>query len=454
VIRKAETIRPATRAVDEPLGPGRILLNVLDLLDQEGIAYCIPHGYDGFLHDITADVDMVLPAEILPHRLVHLLHDNRDRLGARIVQWLADREHFIVLTGKNPDGSACFLQLHVGGDYVLQHRVIYTADAMLASARPHRQWRVPSPGVEYTCRLARRAAKGRLMEPDVRKLDALRMEDESGCDEQMRQVFGSSIGARVDQPADMRPILGDLRARMLRRATLRRPFSFARNLCGAAFRRAKRIFKLDRGLSVVFLGPDGSGKSTIVRAVAQDLAMVFAESDRQSFPPALRNRGKDMGTSSTPHDVKPRSFISSSIRALGYWFMWERFSHRFTVRRTKSRNGLVLHDRHIVDALVDPVRYRYGGPLWLLRAIWTLLPNPDLVILLDVPADIAYERKREVPVEEIARLRDGYARLVRAMPCGKVIDASKPLGEVIADVDNAIVDCLAQRVSRRFGLEA
>ncbi|MCA1685043.1 MAG: thymidylate kinase-like protein, partial [Planctomycetia bacterium] len=113
-----------------------------------------------------------------------------------------------------------------------------------------------------------------------------------------------------------------------------------------------------------------------------------------------------------------------------------------------ARFTLVLYDRHLVDTLVDPKRYRYTGPAWLLRLIWRLIPKPDLVILLDAPADVIRSRKQEVPPEETRRQCEAYRSLVGAMPNGHVVDAARPPEQVAADVDGIILRYLASRVAR------
>jgi len=122
-----------------------------------------------------------------------------------------------------------------------------------------------------------------------------------------------------------------------------------------------------------------------------------------------------------------------------------------TVRPELARSTLVLYDRHLLDTLVDPLRYRYAGPMWLLRIICKFIPKPHLVILLDAPAQVVQARKREVPVEETALQREKYLRLVRGMPNGRIVDASRSLGEVVASVNAILLDHMAARIKTKFG---
>ena len=111
----------------------------------------------------------------------------------------------------------------------------------------------------------------------------------------------------------------------------------------------------------------------------------------------------------------------------------------------KARGGLVLYDRHFVDILVDATRYRYSGPIWVLRAIWALIPKPDLVVLLDAPAEHIQKRKMELTVEETERQLLAYRKLVASLPNGVIIDANKLFSEVVEDLNQLLLNRYLKR---------
>jgi hypothetical protein len=139
------------------------------------------------------------------------------------------------------------------------------------------------------------------------------------------------------------------------------------------------------------------------------------------------------------------------VRA-AYWFSYYTIGY-IALRLTLSRSTLVMNDRHFVDILVDRTRYRYGGPLWLIRLIWRLIPKPNLIILLDAPAEVLQARKQEVSFEETARQRSAYLSLVRSLPMGHVVDSAQPLEAVTRQVSDIILRQLTRRVANRFGLD-
>jgi thymidylate kinase len=243
-----------------------------------------------------------------------------------------------------------------------------------------------------------------------------------------------------------------LRAEQNSRALKSNRLRVLRRWTSGMMRAALRWWRADRGLSVAFLGPDGCGKSSVVDAVRRNLAPAFVGTERRTFPPGLLRRAT--GSNESPHAQRPRSFLSSSVRAVFYWLTYCTLGHLWLIRPAIARGTLVVHDRHLVDALVDPRRYRYGGPAWLLRVIWRLVPKPDLVILLDAPADVIQARKQEVSAGETCRQLAAYRRLVSAMPNGHVVDAAMPLEEVVAAVQDLILGHLARRAEQQLRLEA
>jgi hypothetical protein len=160
-------------------------------------------------------------------------------------------------------------------------------------------------------------------------------------------------------------------------------------------------------------------------------------------PPLHRLIGRNHGPSSEPHALAPRTLTGSLIKA-SYWLVFSCLSHPRTYLM-KARRGLVLYDRHFVDILVDPRRYRYSGPRWVLDLIWKIIPRPDLIVLLDAPAAKIQQRKRELTVVETERQLEAYRALVRSLPCGVVLDADRPLDEVIDAVKEQILILRARR---------
>src|SRR5438105_12039839 len=111
---------------------------------------------------------------------------------------------------------------------------------------------------------------------------------------------------------------------------------------------------------------------------------------------------------------------------VGYWAV---------VRPALVRSTFVGFDRYYHDILVDPRRYRYGGPRWLARLACAWVPQPDLWILLDAPASVIRARKSEIPLSEIERQRLCYQELINHLRDGHIVDTSRSPDEVARAVE-------------------
>lgn len=205
------------------------------------------------------------------------------------------------------------------------------------------------------------------------------------------------------------------------------------------------------GLHVAFLGPDGSGKSSVIKRIMPDLAQAFSDTACFHLRPGIGRKKGDNRPVTDPHGQAARGLPVSVAKIIYLWFdyfvgWWLR------VWPKTARSTLVVFDRYYHDILVDPRRYRYGGPMWLARWVGKLIPQPGLWILLDAPAKVLQERKQEVSFEETARQRESYLKLVGAMKNGVVVDASRDLNDVVADVILTILNFMAKRTEKRLGL--
>jgi thymidylate kinase len=119
--------------------------------------------------------------------------------------------------------------------------------------------------------------------------------------------------------------------------------------------------------------------------------------------------------------------------ALGYsWKVWPAL----------LRGTVVVFDRYYHDMLVDPSRYRYGGPPRWPYAVARLIPRPDLIILLDAPPEVLQARKQEVPFAESARVRQAYLEMMDQLPGSHVVNAARRLDDVVADVTRLVIQRL------------
>jgi thymidylate kinase len=188
-----------------------------------------------------------------------------------------------------------------------------------------------------------------------------------------------------------------------------------------------------RGVWLAVLGPDGSGKSAVLDGVERSLQRRFAGSRRFHLRPNLCRRVGRRRPSTDPHGRPNRSAPWSWVKLAAWWLDYS-LGYLVRVRPALRRRRLVLFDRFCDDLLVDPRRYRYGGSPRLAELLGRSIPRPDHVVVLDAPPEVLRARKGDVSLEETCRQREAYRRLAARVPNARVVDAARPLPEVVADV--------------------
>jgi thymidylate kinase len=184
-------------------------------------------------------------------------------------------------------------------------------------------------------------------------------------------------------------------------------------------------------MSVALLGIDGAGKSTLVAGLPDALRLPM----RTIYMGLWSERGPLARNGAT-------RMLRAALRPGQVWLRFLRG------RLHQARGRVVVYDRYTYDAALPPrppfVRLKrlYFG--FLARSC----PRPDLVLLLDVPSEVAALRKPEHERVDLERNRQGFLGLAARLPRFEVIDATRGVDEVRADVVERVWDAYVDRVSR------
>jgi thymidylate kinase len=162
------------------------------------------------------------------------------------------------------------------------------------------------------------------------------------------------------------------------------------------------------GLFIAFLGVDGSGKTTQIENIANELRGIYSEKIRLfHFRPEFRYKEMQRVVFQNPHNQKRITWIRSILKQLYYVFIYN-WGYYTQILPLLSRNGLVLFDRYYQDLLIDPIRYRYKGAR-MAKIVSHFIPKPDLYICLIGNENEIYKRKREISIKEIIRQQEQYS---------------------------------------------
>jgi thymidylate kinase len=240
------------------------------------------------------------------------------------------------------------------------------------------------------------------------------------------------------------------RAAVVRQLT-RQPFQTFASLLADAWRLAGRWLS-PPGMTIVLLGADGSGKSTVADGIIETMSRTFSPQKGRRYhwkPPVFSaSRQAARGPTTDPHAAPERGRVPSLFFFTVHWLEFL-LGYWLRIRPVLFRGGLVLIDRYYYDFFVDQKRYRLRVPLWLVRCGYWFLPKPDLVLLLDAPAEVLRSRKQELPPAEIERQRTDYRALAEGLSHAHVVDAGQPPGKVAEDATRAILELLRFRRAGR-----
>lgn len=192
-----------------------------------------------------------------------------------------------------------------------------------------------------------------------------------------------------------------------------------------------------RGLCIVFIGPDGCGKTSVADGLKLALAENFPlEKGVYCYWKPVPPKGISVPTLD-PHGKPPRVLLLSLAYFIYHYlpFIWGWWMY---VQPALRNGGLVIIDRYYYDFFVDLRRYRLNVPRWIIKLGFVFVKKPDLVFCLDADPVILQARKQEVTFDECTRQREAYRELASNLLNGYVIDAAQPLEKVVQDVQRIV----------------
>jgi thymidylate kinase len=207
-----------------------------------------------------------------------------------------------------------------------------------------------------------------------------------------------------------------------------------------------------RGVVVAVVGTDGAGKSTVVDGLDERLRRYGLRTGSAYFGmargnlPGVNLARRLLGVS-TPETngspaAQPMGTRHPYLRRAADWFYAGEYLWRYfrVVAPQRSRRRVVIVDRWVYDLRESP--WPGSGAA---RAAQRLVPDPDVLVLPDAPAELIHARKPERLFAEQAAQQERYRRLLAERPARfaeVVVDttggSADPLRELVAVVVEAV----------------
>ena len=218
-----------------------------------------------------------------------------------------------------------------------------------------------------------------------------------------------------------------------------------------------------KGFLICFTGMDGTGKTTLSKELVKSLkergikckyvyarlipiiSKLFMLIGRLVF---LRGRNGfenyDDYTNTKRLAIEHNSILSRIYqRILLFDYLLQVY---FKVKIPLSFGKNIVCDRYVYDTVITDLsvdmNYSKDKTIHLLKNILRFLPKPDITFLIDVPEEIAYQRKDDTPsIDYLRERRDAYLNVGNKHKM-VILDGTKKLEELQCEIEKVVGKCL------------
>lgn len=432
----------------------KIITEAFNTLDNEIKNYVVMNKYDVLPYELPSDIDICVKQrdfERLDEIIVKVAQNTNTIVTQKI--WHNYRKCAYILTPLKIEESFR-LQLDFFSDFsVTATPKLISYDEILNNTRTYGRFTVPTYELEYVFLLMRRIFKNDFSLQHVKLFKSILLKNKEAIFKYgikyfnrdiFKQVENAVINEDVDTLNKLQPILWENMRKL--------SFDNSKGIYFVKYwisqvRRAVFRYKNPVGMSIAILAPDGGGKSTVIKEIRDRVSGSFHGIDIRYIRPRLfKNIGnynfinptKEEENNPNPHDKELHSPLKSLVRFLFYNLDYQ-LGTLLDVRLQKVKKKLVIYDRYYYDYYVDMKRYQYNLPKWLPKVLEFSIPKPDLIFILDAPAEILYKRKQELTIEELKRQRNEYKKVANKMKNAIIIDASQSIEVVVGEITTNIL---------------
>jgi thymidylate kinase len=424
-------------------------------LKKQDIKYCVMNNYEYLPEKVANDVDIVIDKiglQSLDKIMVNAAKNADLELTQKILHGYAFYTYILSSVKLNRKFR---LQLDFFVDFSFKRLPILPGVFLLNGRRVYRNFFIPDAKTEVLFAILRRILKQDMNEKHMQKLNKLYFEHSRDIDVLFKEYFNKKMAkelitvVKTKKIDDFQKNIGKYR-RFLKIHALKAPMVCLKYWISEIPRAISR-FKYPIGMLVVFLGPDGSGKSTIAKRTLELASGSFHGEKLYYWRPGLfPEMGKLMrfwspgkkGKRENPHPhAHKRGNAIKSLARFFFYMMDYIFGFYFKIYPQVIKKKLIIMDRYYYDFLVDLHRYRFNIPEWLPKFFLPCIPKPDMTFYLNTEPRDLLKRKQELTFQELDRQVHAFQNFSSMIPNFYSIDNSnRSIREVTSEVVSIILE--------------
>lgn len=425
-----------------------------DFLNEENIRYCVMNNYQNYPEYIPSDIDLAIDKATFL-KLDSLIKDFSKKEQLPIIQriWHGYQKCAYILS-PIVIKEKFRLQLDFFVDFTAKgYFKLLSTDEMLSSIRNYKNFYIPALEVELIFLIMRRIIKNDATPEKIHEINDIYYCLSKKL-ESIQTLFGYEIKALVKDFLDIDDShkLGNRNkffSRRLKTISKQKSDLFYQfYYYKSEIKRLAHRLKNPVGFSVCFLSPDGGGKSTVLKNVAQLTGGSFHGDTQLYWRPRLLppmgklkiwNPSEEIDSNPDPHGHLPQSRIKSLIRFF-YYLADYIGGYPVKVYLPKVRKKLVLFDRYYYDYLVDLYRYNMNISYLMPKMFLRIIPSLDVVIILKASPETMFKRKQEISISELKRQSDEYLKISKIVPNCFILNAEKDVTALSREVTEIILN--------------